>query len=135
MDRRNFFVNSAAAGIATALVSHGAQAADGSPLPPKNLVLTDENPGDFAGRRATHLPRIEVAGSKVKVVTRHGHSAEHFIVRHTLLLADGSLLGAKTFTGDVEPASEYDLPAGYKGKIYATSFCNLHDLWLAEATV
>jgi superoxide reductase len=39
------------------------------------------------------------------------------------------------FTPKDKPVSAYTLPAGYAGKVCATSFCNLHDLWLSEATV
>ncbi len=67
--------------------------------------------------------------------TKHPMSSEHFIVRHTLVLADGTTVGAKTFTPADKPESSYELPAGYKGKITATSFCNQHDFWLSEMTV
>jgi len=72
------------------------------------------------------------SGSKVVVVTNHPMSQEHYIVRHTLLLADGTFVGTKTFTPADKPESTYDLPNGYKGKIYVSSFCNLHDFWLLE---
>ena len=88
--------------------------------------------GDTGGEGSA----ITVNGGKVTVFTKHGMSEKHFIVRHTLVLADGSVIGAKVFSGtDKEAKSSYELPAGYKGKIFATSFCNLHDLWLNEATV
>jgi superoxide reductase len=104
-------------------------------LPTINVTYTADNLGVHQARKGTHLPKIELLNGKVKVTTPHGSSEEHFIVRHTLLLADGTLLGAKVFTAKDKPVSEYSLPAGYKGKVYATSFCNLHDLWLAEASV
>ena len=69
------------------------------------------------------------------MVNNHSMSNEHFIVRHTLVLANGTYVGAKTFTASDKPESEYTLPAGYRGKFYVTSFCNVHDFWLAEATV
>jgi len=61
---------------------------------------------------------------------------KHFIVRHTLVLEDGTVVGGKVFSGsDAEAKSTFELPAGYKGKIFGTSFCNLHDFWVNEATV
>ncbi len=78
---------------------------------------------------------IKIDGQKVIVETDHGMSAKHFIVRHTLVSKDGEVLGEKTFTPDDEAISSYTLPAGYKGKLYATSFCNKHDFWLAESKV
>ena len=105
---------------------------------PKNftgIVYTKENPGKWAKKVGSHAPVITVKGDKVIVETKHPMSEKHFIVRHTLVLEDGTVLGAKTFTAKDKPVSEYTLPKGYKGKIYATSFCNLHDFWLSEATV
>ena len=44
--------------------------------------------------------------------------------------------GEKTFA-NTDPAAEspYELPEGFKGTLWATSFCSLHDLWLTEFTV
>jgi len=63
-------------------------------------------------------------------------SAIHYIVRHTLVTADGTVLGEHTFSGSDEKAvSTVTLPDGFSGKLIATSFCNLHDLWVSEMTV
>jgi superoxide reductase len=134
MDRRNFLLNSTAA-AAIATVGNAAHAAEGAPLPPKNLIYTQENAGAWEAKKGSHVPKIDVMAGKVKISTKHGHSADHYIVRHTLLLADGAVVGAKTFSPQDEPVSEYELPAGYKGKIFGSSFCNQHDFWLAEASV
>ncbi len=75
---------------------------------------------------------MTVAGSKVTVITNHPMSQEHYIVRHTLVLADGTFVGAKTFTPADKPESSYELPKGYKGKFFVSSDCNLHDFWLVE---
>lgn len=134
MDRRKFLLNSTAA-AAVATVANTAQAAEGASQPPKNVIFTQDNAGSWEAKKGSHVPLIEVTGGKVKLTTKHGHSADHYIVRHTLLLSDGTLVGAKTFTPEDAPVSEYALPAGYKGKIFGTSFCNQHDLWMAEAAV
>ena len=99
------------------------------------IIYTKENPGKWAKKVGSHAPVIMVKGDKVIVETKHPMSEAHFIVRHTLVLKDGTVLGAKTFTAKDKPVSEYTLPGGYKGKIYATSFCNLHDFWLSEVEV
>ena len=62
-------------------------------------------------------------------------SDKHFTDRHSLVLEDGTFVGATTFTPADKPESSYELPAGYKGKVYATSFCNLHDFWLTETMI
>jgi superoxide reductase len=100
-----------------------------------NVIFTKENPGRWAGKEGIHSPQVTVTGSKVDVVTKHPMSNEHFIVTHTLVLEDGTYVGSRTFTPADKPESSYELPAGYKGKFYATSFCNLHDFWLTETTV
>ena len=100
------------------------------------IVYTKENPGKWAKKVGSHLPSITIKGQNVTVNTNHGMSTKHFIVRHTLVSKDGETLGEKTFTPDSEEAtSSYTLPEGYKGKLYATSFCNKHDFWLAETKV
>lgn len=98
------------------------------------IVYTKENPGMWAKKVGGHLPSIKIKGQQVTIETDHGMSAKHFIVRHTLVAENGDILGAKTFTPDDEAISTYTLPAGYKGKLYATSFCNKHDMWLAESS-
>jgi superoxide reductase len=61
---------------------------------------------------------------------------KHFIVRHTLVAPDGTVLGEKTFTpAEAKAESSFELPKGQGGTLYATSFCNLHDFWLTEFTL
>jgi len=64
---------------------------------------------------------------RVAVVTTHPMSNEHFIVRQTLVLVNGTSRGSKTFTPADKPESSYELPADCKGKFYVRSFCNLLD--------
>ena len=135
MDRRNFLIGSAVA-AAVATLSDTAQAVGGSTtLPPKNLLFSNDNAGKWEAKKGSHVPKIEVAGAKVRISTKHSQSEDHYIVRHTLLLSDGTVVGSTTFTPENKPVSEYDLPANYKGSIFATSFCNRHDLWLNETTI
>jgi superoxide reductase len=130
MDRRSFILNSTTAGIA--MFSTTAKASVESALPPANVIHTQNNAGKWAAKKESHLPKIEINAGKVKISTDHDQSKNHYIVRHRLLLADGGVVGAKTFSPDNDPVSEYELPADYRGIIYATSFCNKHDLWLSE---
>ena len=90
----------------------------------------------FTVKEGAHVPKVTVAGGKVTILTPHPMTPPHFIVKHTLLTPEGKVIGEKTFTAaDPKAESAYDLPAGFKGKLWATSFCNLHDLWLTELTV
>ncbi len=134
MDRRHFLLYTATTATAAVLAST-AQAIDTSSLPPKNLIFSQDNGGMWESKKDSHVPAIKVDNDRVTVSTDHGHSNSHYIVRHTLLLADGTVVGTKTFSPLDEPISVHKLPAGYKGSIYATSFCNKHDLWLAEASI
>lgn len=133
-DRRDFLKTTALTASVLALGSvPSASATETAPY--TNIIYTKDNPGRWAGKEGIHVPEITVNGAAITVVTKHPMSSEHFIVRHTLVLADGTVVGAKTFTPTDKPESSYELPAGYKGKITATSFCNRHDFWLNEITV
>lgn len=132
-DRRNFLKTAAAASVlafTTAPIAFAAGSAEYT-----NIIYTKNNPGKWAGKEGSHAPQVTVIGANVSVATKHPMSDMHFIVRHTLVLEDGTYIGAMTFTPADTPESSYELPAGYKGKIYVTSFCNLHDFWLTETTV
>ena len=132
--RREFLKSSAVAATVLALSSTLPVQASGSTF--SGVIYTKDNPGKWGKKVGSHLPSITVEGSKVTLDTKHPMSDKHYIIRHTLVLEDGTVVGAKTFYPDVKKAvSSYELPAGYKGKIYGTSFCNLHDFWLNEAMV
>lgn len=127
--KRSLVVGGAAV-VASAVKLHGASKF------PAGLVYTKDAPGRWAGKEATHAPKVALEGRKVKVTTPHTMSEKHFIVKHTLLTPEGKFIGEKTFAGtDPVAESSYDLPEGFKGILWATSFCNLHDLWLTELAV
>ena len=134
-DRRDFLKKSVflAAGMfvaksATAFASQGGF--------PSGVVYTKDNPGKWAKKVGSHAPEVKVEGKKVTLTTKHPMSEKHYIVRHTLVSADGKVLGSKTFyPSDKEAVSTYELPSNHESKFYATSFCNLHDFWLTEFNV
>lgn len=138
MDRRDFLKTALAVsgGLAVSAIAGQSEAAsylDG-------IIYTKDKPGMWKGKEGGHAPVIEISGApdypKVTITTKHVMTAQHFIVRHTLVAADGKVLGSKVFNPtDKEAVSTYELPPNYKGKLYATSFCNLHDLWLSEASI
>jgi superoxide reductase len=101
---------------------------------PKNIIYTKAQPGIWEGKEGSHLPYIEVSGKKGEIINDHGMSPEHYIVRHTLVSTDGEVIFGHTFAPtDDEAVSEFDGSKVDTGKTYyALSFCNLHDLWLAE---
>ncbi|RUM33636.1 MAG: desulfoferrodoxin [Desulfobulbus sp.] len=133
IDRRDFLKTAVVTTSVAAMMSSGAAFADNQSFP--GVVYTKKQPGQWAKKVGSHAPEVTVDGSKVMLVTRHGMSAEHYIVRHTLVLGDGTVVGATTFTAADKPESSYDLPANYKGVVYATSFCNKHDFWVTELSV
>ena len=133
--RREFLKGSLVLAGAAAVAGGAVRVQAASPFP-VGLIYTKEAPGRWAGKEGAHAPKVTVEGRKVKVVTSHPMTEKHFIVKHTLLTLEGKVIGEKTFA-NTEPAAEssYELPAGFKGTLWATSFCNLHDLWLTEFTV
>ena len=132
-DRRVFLKATTLAASAMALGSMTSVFA--SPAPYAGVVYTKDQPGQWVKKVGSHAPEVHLTGGKVTLKTLHGMSPEHFIVRHTLVLSDGTVIGAKTFTPSDMPESSYPLPAGYKGEVYATSFCNKHDFWVTRFTV
>lgn len=124
------------AGSVAATIQAGSAAASAVPGLPSNLIFTRDNPGIWDKKVGAHVPLVSMEGNKVAVVTEHPMTEKHYIVRHTLVSHDGEMLGAQVFTpDDAEARSEYTLPDGYKGKLYVTSFCNMHDFWLTEVKV
>jgi len=134
IERRDFLKGSAIA-VSALAVGVGTNAFASQSTSFAGIIYTKDNPGQWEAKVGSHAPEVKVEGAKVMIKTNHPVSDAHFIVRHTLVLEDGTVVGATTFTPKDTPESSYDLPAGYKGKIYATSFCNLHDFWLTEAAI
>lgn len=131
-NRRNFLKTTlvVASGLA---VARTAPSLAGTPNLPSGLIYTKDNPGMWSKKVGGHAPRVSVEGSQVTIFTKHSMSEKHYIVRHTLVSASGEVLGSKTFyPSDDEARSSYSLPAGTKGSLYATSFCNKHDFWVAK---
>lgn len=133
--RREFFVKSFLTFAAAALA--GAKSVSAAGTPYTGIIYTKDNPGKWKAKVASHAPQIKFEGSKVTITTDHGMKPKHYIVRHTLVLEDGKVVGSKTFdiATDTKAMSIFELPKGYKAKLYATSFCNLHDLWLTEVNL
>jgi len=128
--RRQFIAGAAIAAAGAVVCTLPARAA----VPTfAGVLYTAENPGHWAGKEKTHAPLVTVDGMSATVLTPHDISEKHFIVRHTVVAADGTVIGATTFTYKDTPMSTVKLPG--KGVYYATSFCNLHDMWVTEFTV
>lgn len=135
MIKRRDFLKGSAAVVSVLALGITSKASASQAMSFAGIIYTKDNQGKWEGKAGSHAPEVTVDSGKVMVKTNHPISDAHFIVRHTLVLEDGTVVGAVTFTPKDTPESSYDLPAGYTGKIYATSFCNLHDFWLTEATV
>ena len=136
-DRRRFIQTTltVASGIALGQASTAFAASSDSSCS-EGIIYTAKNPGKWANKVGGHEPQVSVQGNQVTITTDHGMSERHYIVRHTLVDSNGKVLGAKTFyPPDDEPVSTFKLPEGYTGKLQATSYCNKHDLWVAEFTV
>ncbi len=96
------------------------------------VVYTKDDAGKWSKKVKSHAPIATVEGNKVTVKTTHGMSEKHYIVRHTIVGKDGTVLGEKTFyPKDEKAVSVFELENIPKS-FYATSFCNLHDLWVSE---
>jgi len=129
-NRRNFLKASLAIAAGASAGNIAIASADNDMLP-KGVIYTKQHPGKWAKKVKSHLPVVTVEGGRVTVETKHGMSDKHFIVRHTIVAENGEVLGEKTcYPSDEEAKSVFELPAG-KTALYATSFCNKHDMWVA----
>jgi superoxide reductase len=135
MGSRRSFIKGSLILVGMVAAGRAAEAQAGPAFPPA-LVYTQDAPGRWAGKETLHVPKVTVEGGKVTIVTPHPMTAPHFIVKHSLITPKGTIVGEKTFAS-TEPKAEsaYELPAGFTGTLWATSFCNLHDLWLTEVTI
>ena len=134
MQRREF-AKSAILGVVAASAMPVATRAEGADLY-KNVVFTEADPGHWSPQiEKLHIPDTTVAGGKLTIKTPHPMSEAHYIVSHTVVLADGTFVSRKTFTYKDEPVSEHALPAGYSGKVTVTSTCNQHDWWAKSVSV
>lgn len=135
MKERRDFLKGSLTVLGAAMVGSAVRVEAATKFPPA-LIYTKDASGRWAGKEGTHAPQVTVQGKNVKIVTPHPMTKEHYIVKHTLVSTAGKLLGEKTFA-NTDPAAEssYQLPEGFKGSLWATSFCNIHDFWLTEFTV
>lgn len=141
--RRNFLKTASLTlpgGIAAAFMTTGCNTASSeveevcgiTGCMPANVIYTAENPGVWKGKAGSHAPMVADGA----IITKHGMSPEHYIVRHTLVTPEGELVFSHTFAyNDKEAKSMFDTTKIMKGKYLAFSFCNKHDLWLSEVTI
>src|SRR3989339_1046495 len=136
-DRRTFLKCAAVMVAAQAMAGGGAAFAGGHADMAGIIYYTADKPGRWKGKSGGHAPvdTVEppvatVEKGKITVETKHGMSEAHYIVRHVVIQSDGTVLGEKAFKPTDKAISSFDLPVGFKGKLYITSFWNLHDLWL-----
>ena len=135
MTKRRDFIKASVAMTAGAIATRVVPASAGGASFPQGVIYTKDQPGQWAKKVGSHAPIVTVDGNKVTVKTKHGMSEKHYIVRHTLVSADGEVLGANTFSpSDEEAVSVFEVKDG-AGNLYATSFCNKHDFWLTEFSV
>ncbi len=104
---------------------------------PSGIIYSRETPGRWAKKAGSHSPIVKAEGEEVTITTKHPMFEIHYIVRHTLVSGDGKVLGEKTFfpPSDKKAVSTCQLSKRHSSKLYATSFCNLHDFWVTEFSV
>ena len=132
MNNRRDFLKAGVAVTAGSLVLGALPAASAGSGFPAGLIYSAAAPGRWAGKQGSHAPQVERDGDRITITTAHPMSQAHYIVRHTLIAANGETLGEKTFfPSDKRAVSVFTVPAGQQVR-YATSFCNKHDFWVTE---
>lgn len=99
----------------------------------KGIIYMQDQQGMWEGKAKLHVPLIDTKDMEVVITTPHPMSEPHYIVRHTIVNDKGEVVHSKTFNWKDQPVSKAKLKE--KGKYVATSFCNLHDLWVEEFTL
>jgi superoxide reductase len=133
MKRRDLVITAVTGTAATVTLPRRAEAA--APDGWTNVIFTENNLGHWKGMQERHVPVVQVNGDKISIRTPHPMSEAHYIVSHSVVLADGTFIDRKTFSWKDQPVSEHSLPAGYKGSVTVTSTCNVHDLWIEIVTI
>jgi len=134
MDRRAFIQGSLLA--VSTFVAGTATRTEAASKFPTGLVYTQDNPGRWANVVILHTPIVTMDAGRIKIVTPHPMTEKHYIVKHVLLTEDGLVLGEKTFAHtDADAESHYGMIEGFHANLWATSFCNIHDLWLVELKI
>ncbi|MEQ1636855.1 MAG: desulfoferrodoxin family protein [Methylococcales bacterium] len=141
MDRRDFMRLSAVGAAGSMFLSKEVLAEAAGQSLAGGVYYTQEAPGHWKGKEATHLPSFEIAKAEgkliVTVMTAHEMKGyEHYIVKHVLLDSNYQFLDEHLFdpTKDKTAVSTFTLKS-YTGKLYALSMCNKHDVWLSSAMV
>ena len=132
-NRRNFMKTSlvASAGLMAAVSTSIA----GENKPKNIFAYSTDDQGRWEGKSGSHAPVITTKDGKTTVETKHGMSDTHYIVKHSIVTESGEVLGENVFfPSDKKAISTYEIK-GKHTKLYALSFCNLHDLWVTEFTV
>jgi superoxide reductase len=134
-NRRDFLKSSAV--VSTGLIAATAIPAIAKENSVKNIfAYSAAEPGRWEGKAGSHAPVVTVDGNSVTVETKHGMAEMHYIVKHTIVTASGEVLGEQVFfpKQDKKAISTYEIKKKHE-KLYALSFCNLHDLWVSEFRV
>ena len=98
----------------------------------KGILYSSKNQGRWQGKDSSHAPIISVNKNTVTVETHHGMTESHYIVKHTLLLDSGEVIGETVFSPKDERATSIFELKEVPKNLTATSFCNLHDMWISE---
>lgn len=133
MKRRDLLMTALTGTAATVTLPRLAEAA--TPDAWANVLFTEDNPGHWKGKEKLHVPIVQINGDKITIHTPHPMSEPHYIVSHTVVLADGRFIDRKTFSWKDQPVSEHSLPTGYRGSVTVTSTCNLHDIWIKKVKI
>lgn len=133
MKRRDLVFTALTGAVATLRLPRFAEAAETEAW--TNVLFSEDNLGHWKGMEAHHVPVVQVNGDRITIRTPHPMTEPHYIVSHTVVLADGTFIDRKTFSWKDQPVSEHALPAGYKGNVTVTSTCNLHDTWIKTVKI
>lgn len=102
----------------------------------EGMILTEDEPGIWPGKEATHLPIVSFQPGQgvLEVLTNHEMTEEHWIQAHYLRDQRGRIVGFREFSParDLLARASFRVPEGTT-ELTVFSFCNIHSTWRGDA--
>ena len=97
-------------------------------------IFTEDDPGEWKGKEASHTPSASASGTSVTIVTDHDMlpDEDHWIDHLYLRDQDGVVVGLQMLDGsEAEATATFSVPEGTTS-VTPYSSCNLHGLWMGD---
>jgi desulfoferrodoxin (superoxide reductase-like protein) len=129
MNRRQFFKFGSLAAGAYVLSQCKEPPSSSSSSSGSGQVFTKEQPGQWVGKEAAHVPSLVGGAGNLKVKNAHEMTPQHYITKHELRDETGKVLAEKQIAATELPESTFMIPKPAGVSIFAFATCNQHGIW------